>query len=433
MIGTSIVQQCNESIDSGSNQRLSVSSRSWIHFASFFMKGAVDIPVVKDNIDYARWGTRNFVGLNLGVSGQTAQEIVNRLEDTKRLLPYFDIIFVDAGTNDIGSETKEDIQALREQICDFYLNNGKTVILLPILARSTSVWASASASRKNANWVNQKSREYVDGKVNAYLYDWNAIVVDGTDADGNPKTDYIGDGTHFDVAGAFAVGKDLATFMERFVPEAPLRWISPDDVYDATDNPLGNLHSNPNFDGTSGSLGTGATGSVANTLRLERNSGSSTVVGSKETRADGRGYNQVMTFTNVGSADDLFFLRNTGPTDITHGLSGGDFIRGSLEVECNATDSLLGIKLHLEDVDGTNGILVTTFDPYDYGSGENEWPEEAFSGTLITPLLELTSDSTKFRWRVEVLLRATGSTAPVIKVGCAEVRPVANPNFPTPS
>jgi lysophospholipase L1-like esterase len=433
IIGTSLVQQCNDAVDSGSNQRLSVSTRSWVHFASFFMNGAIDIPVVKDNTTYTDWGDRDFWGLNLGVSGQTAQEVLDRLPQVDGLLPYYDIIIVDAGTNDVASGDADDIQSTREEICNYLLNKGKTVILLTILARETSEWASGSSSRKKANYINQKSREYVDGKKNAYLYDWNTSWVDGTDADGQPVSGYSGDGTHFDVPGAFAVGKDFATFMERIVPEAPQRWISPDDIYDATYNIYGNLHSNSNMTGTSGSTGTGASGDVADTLRLERNSGSSTVVGSKETRSDGRGYNQVMTFTNVGSGTDKFYLRNTSPTDTTHNLSSGDFIRGSIAVECNATDSLVGIKLHLEDIDGTNGILATSFEEYDYGSGETNWPEEAFTGTIITPIIKLADSSTKFRWRVEILVDANGSTAPIIKLGCAEVRQVGDPNYPTPA
>ena len=102
-------------------------------------------------------------------------------------------------------------------------------------------------------------------------------------------------------------------------------------------------------------------------------------------------------------------------------------------MEINATDSLVECKIYLDDIDGTDGVITTAPEPHDYGSGFSLYPEETFAGIFHTPILQLASDSTKFRWRMEISTRAVGSTAPIIKFGLPIVRPVAAFDLPTPT
>lgn len=432
-IGTSLVQQ--STVVSGS--RISHSSRGMIPWARAHSKGRFLHDVWIDPAVIPGWepsgiagATRGFQGLNFGVSGQFADQIEGRLDYVKQNYSNaFDVILVDAGTNDMGPKTKEEIQATRERICNFFLDMGKIVIFLPILARDVSSWASGSAQRKKANWINQKTREFVKRKKNCYLFDWNEKWIDRANADGNPRSGVSSDGIHFSVLGGEDAGIYLAEFLSAIFPLAQTRVWSPDDRYDQTDNQYGNLLSNPFCTGNTGTEGTGASGDTATGMRLERSSGSSTVVGSKEARTDNRGEWQVMTYALSGSAEDLFYFR-TASADTAHNLAG-KWVVASCEAECNASDAIRGITMALYDQNGTNGKSATDLHPFD-GVSNVTWPPRARSLLLETPPILLAQDSTTMRWRIEMRVLGSGTIAPIIKAGSVCLRQVDDPRVFVP-
>lgn len=428
-IGTSLVQHNNVATAA----KVSHWSRGWLSWARVLSDNRFLCPIWQDPTVYVGWepsgifgATRFFRGLNAGVSGQ----FVGQIEPRKN---YFvdnadvDMVFIDMGTNDVGSDSKENIVAARETVANYFLNNGITPIFLPILARDVSSWASGSASRKRAHFINQITRDFALSKRGVFFYDWNQAWVDWASVDGVPRSGLSDDGIHFSVLGGYAVGKDLTAYLNNILPQFPLRVYSPDDKYDAIDNPRGNMLANPACTGTTGTNGTGSSGTVATGMRVERATGTSTVVASKETRANGRGDFQVMTFTPAGAAEDLFYFR-TAAADTTHTLPAGTWVQASVKVDVSAYNGWRGISMYLKD-NGTNGLISYGLEPYDAGSGNLQWPTEAWSGTITTPPILLTSDSPSLRWRVEVRIQGNVAGSPVLKCGEVELRPVQDPRL----
>lgn len=431
VIGTSLVQQN----DVATSAKISHWNRGWLTQARFFSRGRFFTPIWSDLRVYSGWepsgtpgATRGFSGLNGGVSGQTLAQIINRVP-----LMYAQynpqLVVLDAGTNDMGVLTKEAIHNGRIWITEYFTSRGVPVILLPILSRGTTSWASGSAERKKAAWVNASARAYAAKSVGVYYYDWNRKWVDFSSANGVPRSGFSPDDIHFSTPGGVAVGEDFALFVQSILPEPNPRVWSPDDKFDATHNPFGNLLTNPFCTGTGGSHGTGSTGTngVATGMRSEISSGSATVVASKETRSDGRGDWQVLTYT-PGAADSLAYYR-TSTADTTHTYPAGAWVQASVEVEIGSFNGWQGVSLYVKD-NGTNGLIAYGMEPYDAGAGLIKLPTRAMNGLITTPPIQLVSGSTSLRWRLEARIGSTGGGASgtgVLKVGAIELRQVADP------
>lgn len=429
VIGTSLVQQ-NEI---GQSTKISHWGRGWLSWARFFAKGRFECPIWQDMTFTAGWepsgvanAVRGFSGLNAGVSGQTTAQILARKEYLANDVSC-DIVVIDAGTNDMGSLSKEAIHDARVSLANYYVENGLRVVMLPILSRGVSSWSAGGAERKKAAWINQRTRELCASTPNCSMFDWNGSWVNSANANGEPISGYSSDDIHFSVPGGVAVGEAFATFLTRLLPDPAPRVWSQDDKYDATDNPLGNMLANPFCTGTSGANGTGSSGSVATGMRVERSTGDATVVCSKETRADNRGDWQVMTFT-PGSSDSLLFFR-TNSADTNHSLAAGSWVQASIEVDIGSFNGWQGVSLYLKD-NGTNGLIAYGMEAYDGGSGYIKLPTRVMNGQIVTPPLMLVNGSASVRWRLEVRVGSTGGGASgtgVLKAGAVELRPVSDP------
>lgn len=438
VIGTSLVQQ---NALGTSTPKISTWDRGWLSWLEFFSFGLISTPIWHDPAVYTGWepsgtpgATRYFRGLNAGVSGQTAAQVSARREFLVENVDC-DYVIYDSGTNDMGVQTKEYIQNYRESDVQYYLDNGKTVFFLPILARDVATWGATSATRKKANWINQKTREFCDRNKRCFYLDWNKPWVDSLNADGEPITGYSADGTHLNPFGGVYIGEYMSQFMANLLPPAAPRVYSHGDKYDVTDNPLGNILANPFLIGTGGTnTGTGITGTVAANMRVELSSGNATAVNSKETRANNRGEYQVITIT-PGSTASLIYFR-TGTAATTHAL-GGQWVRASCEVDIGAFNAWEGVSLFLDDSNGTAGLNSYSMEPYtsvgsDYvGAGIlQKLPNKNMVGLLSTPPILLAANSTSMAWRVEIRVGSTGGGASgtaVIKIGAVELRPCIDP------
>lgn len=430
VIGTSLVQQN----DVATSAKISHWNRGWLSWARYFSKGRFWCEIWHDPTIYTGWepsqvagSTRNFVGLNAGVSGQTAALIDNR----KRFLVESvkcDLILIDSGTNDMAPLSKEVIQQYREDLAKYYLSRGITVVMMPILSRGTNSWGSNSAERDKAAWINQRTRAFCSASKNCYFFDWNSAWIDFSTADGTPKTGFSNDGIHFSPSGGIAVGEALANFLSKLLPDPYPRVWSPDDNYNATNNPLGNLLTNPFCTGTGGTPGTGASGNIAAGMRVEVSSGAATVACTKESRADGRGDWQVMT-CSPGATDSLIYFR-TNTADTTHTYPAGTWVQASVEADIGSFNGWQGVSLYMKD-NGVGGLVAYDMEPFDDGAGNIKLPTRALSnGMLVTPPIQLVTGSASIRWRVEVRVGSTGGGASgtgVVKIGAIELRAVEDP------
>lgn len=416
------------------------SNAGWFNWAQVLTDHLFYAPVWLDPTTYVGWepdgiGTRGFMGFNAGVSGQTVAQIMARRD-------YFintynaNLIVIDMGANDLGGSginlSKEAVQTAREQLALYYLKEGKTVILLPILMRDVTGpditiyfpgWASGGAARKQAEWCNEKTRQFVRNYPNLYFFDWNAPWIDWTTAatqtQGVPKTGYTWapNGSTPSGIGAYAIGKAFATFIKTILPITQPRLWTPSNLFDATDNPLGNIFSNAPLTGTDGTI-TSATGTVASTCTVTGSANCTTVATAQTARADGLGYWQQLVLTPGGTSSAIVTFTNT--SDITHGLSNGDWYQFSVKIACDGNASLTDV--YVRHMDGTTASTVYNLGMINNGA---TLPTEAWSGTIVCPPLQVQS-TTVTNFEIKLNTAATG-TATTVQIGSIELRKVENP------
>ena len=435
ILGTSLVNHNHAGSAAGA---LYSYARGWMAWAEAYAKYAFTCPIWWDDTVLEGWepsgvpgATRYFQGLNFGVSGQYIEEIKDRVPYIiANYIDKFDHIIIDAGTNDMAVTDADSIQTDREYICDQFLAHGKTVTLLPILSRAISSWSSGGAERKKANWINSKTKEYINKTSGVYLFDWNMYWTNYTDTDGVPYADNTGDGIHFDAPGAELVGKALADHLLDILPAQPYSLIQPDDLYDATYNEKGSLITiNPLLlGGSAGANGTGSSGNVVTGARIERSTATaSTVANTIEADSDGYGNVQVMTFT-LGTTDakeDFYFRTSSADTSIAF---AGEFIQAGIEVETNNSDAILGLQLEINEPD----LSYSTIGLYTYTWAEKgvltPFPAMERRIAIKTPAFLVPDTTTRVRYRLRIIIDGTASVAPVIKVRNPWLKKVDDPS-----
>ncbi|MGF6178325.1 SGNH/GDSL hydrolase family protein [Ensifer sp. 4252] len=393
LLGTSLVQQNH---DAG-ERHIRSSARGWSTWAEVLTNGQLDIAVFHDPRVHPGWEpsgragvTRGFTGLNAGVSGQKTLDIANRIDQVLAL--DFDLIIVDAGTNDMMVETKETIQATREAIVSRLLDAGKLVILLPILARGTQKWPAGGSERAKAHWINQKSRAFAARRARCHIFDWNSTWVDWDSADGVPHAGFSDDGTHFSVPGGHAVGKALAEYLSGLLaPHIPERWAR-DDRFDPVDNPLGNIVPGPlprNANAPAGALSSDCEITASRTI-------SST--------GHPTGWQDV-------SLESGHCVLEILPEDFINPLPAGAWVRASCAVEVDAHDGWRDVSLVLEDC-SPDGLTAQALAPFDLGDGDlAPYPNEAWSGMLRTPPIKIKMPSQRLRLALNLRIISSGRPA----------------------
>jgi lysophospholipase L1-like esterase len=374
VLGTSLVQQNHI----GTETSLTTSARGWMSWAEVLSHGRLSCPAYHDPSVPLGWEPSNrpgvsrfFSGLNFGVSGQKAVEIERRLP--RLLQSDFDLIVVDAGTNDMMVETRQTIAETRARIASALLNAGKTVILLPILARGIEKWPAGGAERARAHWINRQSIEFAASHANCHLFDWNSAWVDPESEFAEPYAGYSNDGTHFSVLGGFAVGKALADYLETIVPRAPTRILARDDRFDPVNNPLGNL---------------------ASVLRAQ-------------TRTEREQHNHRL-----------------GEKLVHPGV--GVWVEAICDIDVPAHEGVLGISLRLKDV-APAGQETIALGPFRADDGTLfPFPDTEWKGALRTPPLKLRPGDTEPELYLDVILRP-GSRPLEIDVSRIDIRPVSSP------
>lgn len=374
ILGTSLVQQNH----SGSDTHIATSARGWMSWAEVLSHGRINCPIHHDPAVLPGWEPSNragvsrfFTGLNFGVSGQKAIEIERRVE--RLLAEDFDLIVLDAGTNDMLVETKEHIADTRARIAAKLLAAGKTVILLPILSRGTQKWSAGGPERAKAHWINQMGLAFASAHPNCHVFDWNAAWVDPASSHGQPHDGYSNDGTHFSVTGGFAVGQALVDYLCHLLPKAAPRRVAPDDRFDPIHNPLGNLVSQ-----------------------------------STATLTAGRG----TTSSVLAQADT-----HTGP---------GTWLVALCDIAVPEYAGLLGLSLRLTDT-GELGLQSIALAPFLGDDGQYfPLPSEAWSGTLRTPPLKLRPGTVAPTLTLDVILQDGAQPLP-LSVENLELRPILSP------
>lgn len=420
VLGTSLVQQSN----AATSAKISNWSKGWVNWLKI-LGPEFRCSVWHDTAD--RWG-RNFSGANHGVSGQTTAEIISRIMPVLAMRP--DIVILDCGTNEIGANNVDTVYQAFAMICDTLRQAGIQVVVLPILARATSAWATDSANneRKKAHAVNQLKKAYAAAN-GCFYYDWNQDWVDYGNTNGEPRAGFSDDGTHYNVRGAFSTGRGAAQFLSTILQPRQPSVVSQDDIYDPVHNVYGNVFPNANMLGTAGTLGTAASGVVPTSMRVERTVGAAvTVACSQESRGAGLGNWLALTFTPGGTASERFLVRSA-TADVTHNMPVGTWIEGAVDVSIpNAYDGWKSHQLYVKDQG--SGVVAFGNEEYDM-SGLQPQPDEAWSGRIPIEPFQLGEGvgALALRMRFEIELLGSVAGSPVIKLGSFVVRPTQNPRY----
>lgn len=214
------------------------------------------------------------VANNFGVAGNTTALALARINAV--LADQSPLVIVRLGTNDIGGNLPAEtpisnlttiVQTLRAA--------GKLVILVNEQPRNFDMTAYKRQQLfKLRRWISTQHNPA--GGV--YVADPYGRLADRIDANGSPVAAYFSDGLHENATGARLIAESIYYgAMERLYPvNDPLSYNN-NDVFDAVENPFGNLILNGQMAGTGGTAGTGITNSagIADNWAMSRGSAAS--------------------------------------------------------------------------------------------------------------------------------------------------------------
>jgi lysophospholipase L1-like esterase len=364
--------------------------------------------------------------LNFGVSGDASEDALARIDDVLEAAP--DVCVVEVGSNDVEADVSPaDTIAALESIYEQLIAAGILVVTFPILPRQWGGTAPEQATKTaRAMRINRWIRRYALEHQGIVLADPVSELADPASSISAMRSEMTFDGTHPTVLGAMVIGRHVANAIATITsPMAPLLPSHAADVYDADENPEGNLLANGMLTGTGGSKAGEVTGDVADGCSLVRFAGSygaGSVVASKVTRTDVPGDWQVITASGMtGGADPIYAFTqeiagSAGDYDV------GDVVELACEIEVEGASGLEGVLLVLYEYSGA-GAQVTAAEAGALGTEtEAEW-----SGIMRTPPITLSAAlgaSSKLSANVAFQMTGTGSAGAVIRVGRVDLRKV---------
>lgn len=436
LAGDSITRQVNDiAYSAGSNSRLNDEALGYIGWLQFYSRFAFDYELTIGAYDFPAQTIDPVTSGNFGISGNNTTQLLARIQDVVDYAP--DICFLCIGTNDISSTSTSyaTITSNMTGIVNALTNAGILVVWTPITPRS--YWGALTAgeivTRRNVMMrVNDFIRQfpYTNSNPQVIVCDTWPEMCDSTSADGDPIAGILqtGDNLHFAPKGGQIWGRELWDLLQTIIPPRPNRLpVSQRDVYQATENPTGNLLTNGLLTGTAGSKGTDVSGNVATSMIASRSASAGTflVVASKGgTSMDGTpGTYQrfVITGNGAGDADDSLTLKQT--VDITTNFAAGDII----EAGCNAawtgvTGTFREMKLGMEIYDSVAGQYTISF--LDQFSNTDPFPNADASGMFKTQPFQIPATATGLNLRVTIRFDNTGACGGTFDIGNMFIRKV---------
>lgn len=337
---------------------------------------------------------------NVGVNGSaTAAMLSTYLPQALALNPS--VVVIMGGRNDtqnssiaVGPDTTPGtITYNLRQMYNMCQAQGAIVIAVKILSHTFAQWNGAANQLKAIQvnrWIDQQKLL----RNGFYVVDTSDVYDDPTASHWQPKTNYVdsGDNVHSTLWGAYQVGNKIATVINTLFPDWRLTMRNVDDVYDATNNPSGNLLPNVQFAGTGGTLSGGPTGSIATGwTALGQSLLGSAMACSKSTYTDGR-VSQVVTIS--GSANGSLGKAQLEQDVTAANVNAGDTLEAQIDVSWGVTTNIAGVHMYLQTTEsGTNyfsrvgqsaGLSQVGYAlPSDNGSGSPALSSQSM--TLVTP------------------------------------------------
>ena len=381
------------------------------------------------NINYGMLNHANILGgrrweitYNFGVSGESALQMLSRIDAALAVVGDVDVVLISAGTNDIFSEGATSAVTISrlETIFRAFLAKGVFVIWKNEMPRT---FIDATKVRYQHD-LNAWGREFERTNPGFSVFDAAAVVVNPTSTQYQAATNMLQDGVHWSNYGACLVGKAFAAkYSSMFLPRANLI-SSASDTY-AVNSSSGQIFNNPLFSGTGGTKtatggGTAPTGTVADLVNVDHPVNTAgTCTASLVTQADGFGQAQRVVIANNG-ASDRFLVQTIN--QITDGVSPGDLIEAEADIRIASHTNLSSVTLILRTaVDGGTVVIATDCR---YATGDIAMPADYIGRSYRTRRLRIPAGAaiTTLQPRVEVrFTTATGGGA-TVDVGRLSIR-----------
>lgn len=343
--------------------------------------------------------------LNFGIAGQTSAQIAARVSDVVN--SGAGICIVLAGTNDIGSFTVSQTQANLTTIYATLAANNILIIALPILPRTLPGEANYSFPQKINEWIKDQAKNYPGFK---YIDPW--LFGDAFSLTYSPRSGHTFDGLHPMAIGAYTLSVPISDYLNTLFPAPGSSIRSVCDYFNST-NLRGVLNTNPMLVGTSGTLGAGVTGQVADNYRVQAfanggSIGSLTVACSKSVATLFGIVNQriIVGGTATGGFDTSVIF-DTPAASISN-LNAGDVIELLTDIEVGgATIGVSGIEACFYYQ--SNGVYKYAKDGYAIVSDDYNTNAIA-NATFRTPPITLSGTLGASGVWIKIYLKNTGTT-----------------------
>lgn len=275
---------------------------------------------------------------NLAVSGSTSADALTLVPSILALSPLPTHCLILTGTNDLGAAVAADTVLTNIYSIWAALSAGG---VLPIqIADLPRAWGVSTHLAARSQYINQQLREQADSRGILFV-DAADVLADISSSTGQPvaASYYDSPAIHPSPAGGFAVAKKIAALFD-YVPVRTAAVVTRADIYDAVNNPSGNLCKYPFMTGSGGTTTGGATGTYADGWNGRILSGSGTMVGSVEARSDGGpGQFQKLVLTSGSGVSTYRFSLITSivPGD---GYAAGDYLWVAADIDVSPASGL---------------------------------------------------------------------------------------------
>jgi len=370
---------------------------------------------------------------NFGVSGSLITALAAQVQQVLALNPRPTHCLILSGTNSFAANvTAADGWAQYAPNIQALVAAGIRPICLADLPRAIGSWtASAAAQSIQFNQLLFRNAP----ALGALVVDPAYLLADPANTAGDPLTGYYqnngvtDNGIHPATLADFLIGQAVDGVVSPLI-QGPLPFVSSRaDVYDATNNPFGNIlesvmSGSSLMQGTAGTNTTNggtASGTVASGWNNRTLTGTGTSVASIEARADGKpGNNQVLTLSSASGVSTYRFSFITNPLAASYYVAG-DKLQLAIDMSVSAATGLEGLYFYVQDFDGTNPRGAGQWgDNAIIGSNYYPYPT-AFSGRAFTDPAIIVASPLSLIIRMEMRVNNGGAT---IKIGGAELRRV---------
>lgn len=319
-----------------------------------------------------------------GVAGDSLAHILERLDDLFVYDSYLsaisatpNIVVIEGGTNDVYLYQRAE-QDIKDDI---------DTITAAIKARgATPLWMTITA-RNSAPGADFTKHQAINRYILAKAADTNVIVVDAFKASRDPAvttgaaiTSYLIDNAHLTNLGGYAVGKALASklaYLNRGEKGRAKSQYGGDDSNYATNN---------RFNGTGGTAGTGASGTIPTSWTVNRSGSALTAVASIVAVNNELPWLQLVC-SGAAAGDAVQALITSGVNTAANAIEAGHAAFADIEFDVSGATGLRRVELFLDCYDGVSAHKYLMANRI-YGSTEsaNSLPDAALDGVLRTPI-----------------------------------------------